>query len=81
MNTTTWGYHPYGNAQPCDATTSCGYDGLNVGLTTASSPSVGSDPNPGTIYQNTVTLSDYCDSNGIENGPRQDVYSPRHRQE
>jgi len=64
LNTTTWGYHPYGNSQPCDATTSCGYDGLNVGLTTASTPSVGGDPNPGTIYQNTVTLADYCDSAG-----------------
>jgi hypothetical protein len=64
LNTTTWGYHPYGNANPCDATTSCGYDGLNVALTTASGPSVGSDPNPGTIYQNSATLGNYCDSAG-----------------
>jgi hypothetical protein len=60
-NTTSWGYHPYGNANPCDLTTSCGYDGLNVGLTTASSPSVGGDPNPGSLFHNAAGTYGYCD--------------------
>jgi hypothetical protein len=60
-NTTTYGYQPYGNTNPCDAATSCGYDGLNVGLTTASSPSVGSDPDPGSLFHNAAGTYGYCD--------------------
>ncbi len=60
-NTTTWGFHPYGNANACDATTSCGYDGLNVALTTASTPSVGSDPDPGSLFHDAAGTYGYCD--------------------
>ncbi|MDR3649433.1 MAG: hypothetical protein P4L20_10110 [Acidimicrobiales bacterium] len=60
-NTTTWGYHPYGNAHACDATTSCGYDGLNVALTTTSTPSVGGDPDPGSLFHNAAGTYGYCD--------------------
>ncbi len=60
-NTTSWGYHPYGNANACDANTSCGYDGLNVGLTKASAPAVGSDPDPGSLFHNAAGTYGYCD--------------------
>jgi hypothetical protein len=60
-NTTSWGYHPYGNTNACDATTSCGYDGLNVGLTTAANPAVGSDPDPGSLFHNAAGTYGYCD--------------------
>jgi len=64
-NTTTWGFHPYGNAHACDATTSCGYDGLNVGYSESpSEPSVGSDPNLGTNYLDGLYAPFYCD-NGV----------------
>jgi hypothetical protein len=61
LNTSHYGYHPYGEATSCYAT-GCGYDSLNVGLTEANGPSVGSDPLPGTIYQNSTWAGAYCDS-------------------
>jgi len=65
-NTTTWGFHPYGNAHACDATTSCGYDGLNVGYSTSSpgEPSIGSNPNLGTNYLDGLYAGFYCDDGG-----------------
>ena len=42
--------------------TGCGYDSLNVGLSQdPTNVSVGSDPNPGTLYWNTQTAGNYCD--------------------
>jgi hypothetical protein len=52
-NTSTQGYHPYGTATACfTSAAGCGYDSLNVGLTDADGPTVGSDPLPGTWYWN-----------------------------
>jgi hypothetical protein len=62
-NTSDYGATPYGDSTACHASTSgCGYDSLNVGLSNdPSNVSVGSDPNPGTVYWNTQTAGDYCD--------------------
>jgi hypothetical protein len=62
-NTSNYGAAPYGDATACHSTVSgCGYDSLNVGLTDdPNNVSVGSDPNPGTVYWNTQTAGDYCD--------------------
>jgi hypothetical protein len=62
-NTSDYGAAPYGDATACHATTAgCGYDSLNVALTQdPTNVSVGSDPNPGTVYWNTQTAADYCD--------------------
>ncbi len=62
-NTSDYGTTPYGESTACHASVSgCGYDSLNVGLSQdPSNVSVGSDPNPGTVYWNTQTAGDYCD--------------------
>jgi hypothetical protein len=60
LNTSHHGYHPLGETTSCYAT-GCGYDSLNIGLTEANGPSVGSDPLPGTLYQNTTFAGFYCD--------------------
>jgi len=62
-NTSDYGYAPYGDNTACHATSGgCGYDSLNVGLTIANGPSVGTDPVPGTIFQNTSYGPFYCDN-------------------
>jgi hypothetical protein len=63
-NTSDYGASPYGDSTACHASVSgCGYDSLNVGLTQdPTNVSVGSDPNPGTVYWNTQTAGDYCDN-------------------
>ena len=62
-NTSDYGAVPYGDATACHATSGgCGYDSLNVGLNEdPTNVSVGSDPNPGTVYWNTITAGEYCD--------------------
>ncbi|MFZ1063106.1 MAG: hypothetical protein WAN30_06500, partial [Acidimicrobiales bacterium] len=61
-NTSDYGVAPYGDNTACHATSGgCGYDSLNVGLTTADAPTVGSDPLPGTVFQNTGYGPFYCD--------------------
>jgi hypothetical protein len=62
-NTSDYGAAPYGDATACHATVEgCGYDSLNVGLSEdPTNVSVGSDPNPGTVYWNTGTAANYCD--------------------
>jgi hypothetical protein len=62
-NTSDYGAAPYGDATACHATVEgCGYDSLNVGLSEdPTNVSVGSDPNPGTVYWNTATAANYCD--------------------
>ena len=62
-NTSDYGATPYGDSTACYGTTSgCGYDSLNVGLNQdPTNVSVGTDPNPGTIYWDTATAADYCD--------------------
>ena len=50
-NTTDFGYTPYG-PQACNTSSGgCGYDSLNVGLSTdATNVTVGADPNPGSVF-------------------------------
>jgi hypothetical protein len=69
-NTSDYGAAPYNPPNPpnpptypaCHATSEgCGYDSLNVGLTVANGPSVGTDPLPGTVYWSTLTAANYCD--------------------
>ncbi len=61
-NTSDYGPHPIGS--PCVANTNCAYDSLNVGLTTATAPKVGTDPVPGTVFQSSLTAGQWCDSTG-----------------
>ncbi len=62
--TSDYGYPAYGDSTACHATAQgCGYDGLNIGLSSEpASPSIGTDPNPGTIYWDTTYAGNYCDS-------------------
>jgi hypothetical protein len=63
-NTSDYGTAPYGDSTACHATSEgCGYDSLNVGLSEEpTSPSVGSDPNLGTVYQDSLYAPFYCDN-------------------
>ena len=59
-NTSGFGYQPYGSQTGCALSgNECGYDSLNVAVT--SPPSVGSDPLPNDAYLNTAKPADYCD--------------------
>ena len=63
-NTSDYGYSPYGDATACHSSSGgCGYDSLNVGLSDEPpNPGVGSDPNLGTVYRNTLYAPLYCDN-------------------
>jgi hypothetical protein len=65
-NTSDEGFHPYGDAATChDPTDKCGYDSLNVAESLAPvSPSVGSDPEPGTAHVDSTAPGSYCDGGG-----------------
>jgi hypothetical protein len=59
-NTSGFGAHPYGYANPCNATVAgCGYDSLNVATT--GPPAVGTDPLPNDAYVNSSIPGGYCD--------------------
>jgi hypothetical protein len=58
FDTTSYGPNPIGT--PCTIA-NCPYDSLNVALTYAAAPSVGTDPFPGTVFQDSQTASQYCD--------------------
>jgi hypothetical protein len=61
FNTTHSGYNPRGTGTACFSTSGgCGYDYLLVGLSSAA-PSVGTNDDPATIYQNSSVGSTYCD--------------------
>jgi hypothetical protein len=62
-NTSDYGATPYGDATACHSTSEgCGYDSLNVGLSEdPDNLARGTDPNPGTIWQNTSYAPYYCD--------------------
>jgi len=62
-NTSDYGYAPYGDSTPCHSTSEgCPYDSLNVGLSQdPTNLSRGTDPNPGTIFQNSPLAGEYCD--------------------
>jgi hypothetical protein len=57
LNTTLGGYQPQGTQFACHATTAgCGYDQLNLALVPSSTtPSIGAQPQPSTMYENTAT--------------------------
>ena len=82
-NTSDYGAHPYGDATACHAnSTGCGYDSLNVALTNQpNNPSVGSDPQEGTVYEATGYAPYYCDDGAAGVGVfRQDAArTPRAR--
>ena len=60
-NTTHYGYNPIGESAPCFTTSGgCAYDSLNVG-TSASPPSVGTQPLPDDAYLNSSQADMYCD--------------------
>jgi hypothetical protein len=64
-NTSDYGYAPYGQATACFTNVSgggCPYDSLNIALSQdPTDVSVGSDPNPGTVWQFSSLASQYCD--------------------
>lgn len=62
-NTSHYGPSPYGESTACYSTSAgCAYDSLNVGLSQdPTNVSVGSDVNPGTVWQNSPYGSEYCD--------------------
>jgi len=64
-NTTHYGPNPIG-VTSCNASSGgCPYDSLNIAFSEdPTNVSVGSDPNPGTVFQNATYGSSYCD-NGL----------------
>ena len=62
-NTTHHGPAPYGTGTACFTSSGgCGYDSLNVALSQEpTNVTVGSDPNPGTLYLNSDNPANYCD--------------------
>jgi hypothetical protein len=69
-NTSDYGPSPYGDATACHATTAgCGYDSLNVGLTSDTPDvTVGSDVFPGKLYQDTKYAPYWCDNGAAGTG-------------
>jgi hypothetical protein len=68
-NTSGYGPNPYGYSTACaQSSEGCGYDSLNVALSSTQSPSVGTDPLPGSDFLDSSWSGAYCD-NGA-NGTR-----------
>lgn len=67
--TSQYGNTPYG-ALACESTAQgCPYDSLNVALSSdPTDVTIGADPNPGTIWWNTQTATDYCDHGAAGSG-------------
>jgi hypothetical protein len=61
-NTSHYGYSPYGESTACYTSPGgCGYDSLNIALSQdPTNLTAGTDPNAGTVWQNTIA-SNYCD--------------------
>lgn len=61
-NTTHYGYHPIGTSA-CNATSAgCPYDSLNIALSQdPQNITAGTDPHPGTVWQNSPYGNEYCD--------------------
>jgi len=62
-NTSHYGYSPYGESTACYTSPGgCGYDSLNIALSQdPTNVTVGTDPHPGTVWQNSPYGSEYCD--------------------
>ena len=63
-NTSHYGYNPLGTGPSCYATSAgCPWDSLNIALSQdPTNVTVGSDPNPGTVWQNSHIPGEYCDN-------------------
>lgn len=62
-NTSGYGPHPYGYATASAQTPQgCGYDSLNVALSSTQGPSVGTDPLPGSDFVDSTWGGAYCDN-------------------
>lgn len=65
-NSSHYGLAPQGEATACYTTTAgCPYDSLNIGLSTETDVTAGSDPNPGTVWQNSPIAGEYCDGGTV----------------
>ena len=69
-NTTHYGYSPIGESAACYTSSGgCGYDSLNIALSQdPTNVTAGSDPNPGTVFQNSSVASEYCDGGAAGTG-------------
>jgi len=67
LNTTSSGYQPQGTQFPCHATSEgCGYDSLNMAFVPNTTvPSIGSQPQASTMYENTASQA--ANTNGTLN--------------
>jgi hypothetical protein len=62
-NTSGYGPDPYGYGTACAQTPEgCGYDSLNVALSSTPAPSVGTDPLPGSDFLDSTWGGAYCDN-------------------
>jgi hypothetical protein len=69
-NTSHFGPAPYGEATSCYTTSEgCGYDLLNVALSQdPTNVTVGTDANPGTLWQSSIYGGQYCDAGAAGTG-------------
>jgi hypothetical protein len=69
-NTTHYGYNPIGESAPCfNSAGGCGYDSLNIALSQdPTNLTAGSDPNFGTVFQNSSIGGEYCDGGAAGTG-------------
>lgn len=69
-NTTHYGYNPTGEGAACYGSSGgCGYDSLNIALSQdPTNVTAGSDPNTGTVFQNSSIGSEYCDAGAAGTG-------------
>lgn len=63
-NTSHYGYAPIGQSAACYSTTAgCGYDSLNIALSEdPTNVTIGTNTNPGKVWQNSPFGSQYCDN-------------------
>jgi hypothetical protein len=69
-NTSHNGYQPFGQSTACYTSSGgCGYDSLNIALSQdPTNVTVGSDPNPGTVWQYSNYASEFCDGGAAGTG-------------
>lgn len=69
FNTSGYGASPLGYSTGCaTAPEGCGYDALNVGLSEASAPVIGTDLDSAGVYFDSDTASLYCDAGAAGTG-------------
>lgn len=69
-NTSSFGPSPLGHSNPCNSTSAgCFYDSLNIALSQdPTNVSVGTDTQPGTVFQNSSLAGEYCDAGAAGTG-------------